>query len=170
MKERNHRKRSGQIMNPEGKIVKFDCITDFALENGLSPTHITQILNGDRFTYRGWQAVPEQLFELKYHDGAIHKFKSLMLFCKKHDLDVTVLPGVLSGKRPHYKYWVLPSRPIIKPPKPKETKWHSIKSPKGEIYTFNNICDFCRQHKLERTGINKLVLGSQNKARGWTRI
>jgi hypothetical protein len=169
--KRNYRKRSGEIMSPEGKIVQFNCITDFALENELSPTHITQLLNGQRFTYKGWQAVSEKPFKLKNHNGIIYEFKCLVKFCNEHNVKLLGIIQLLRGRTKHHQYWVLPQNSCVLPPLP--PRINKIKSPTGKVYTFNNICEFCRQHNLERSGINKLLLGyyKNNKAQnGWSLV
>lgn len=40
-------------------------------------------------------------------------------------------------------------------------------SPIGEIYTIDNLSDFCRTHQLERTNFRNMLNGKRQTCRGW---
>ena len=48
------RRKSGTIISPKGEKVKFDCLSHFCKENGLSTGHVSELLNGKRKTVKGW--------------------------------------------------------------------------------------------------------------------
>jgi hypothetical protein len=50
-------RKGGAIIAPNGKIVKFDCLSHFCKENGLSSGHISELLNGKRKSVKGWTNV-----------------------------------------------------------------------------------------------------------------
>lgn len=155
--------RSGILQSPDGQIVKFNCITIFANKYNLSKFHISQLLNGQRITYKGWQL--PKIWLIKDKNGEIHTIKSLYRFCRDNGLIINNLVALLFGKIKHHKGWVLPetvNRPSRNAPRVK-----TIVGPTGEIYKFYNISEFCRRMNIERSGINKVLNGKLESINGW---
>jgi hypothetical protein len=47
--------KGGTIIAPNGKIVKFNCLSDFCKEHGLSVGHVSEMMNGKvRKSVKGW--------------------------------------------------------------------------------------------------------------------
>jgi len=162
-------KRAGKLLSPEERVIKFDCISDFARDHNLSTTHITQVLNGQRFTYKGWQ-VPNGFLEIKSPNNKIFKFKSLYKFAIQNELNPSALLAVLRNKLKHHKGWVLPNSNPIKLPQPRKLFEYRLISPEGGVFIFNNISVFCKRMNLERTGISKLINGHFDSINGWRKI
>ncbi len=161
--------RSGELLNPEGKLVKFNSITELANKYNLSKFHITPVLDGERKTYKGWEKQPEKPYKIKDPEGNIHSFVHFGVFCKKHSLNPSILISVINNKLSHCNRWVLPENPNIPLSKPREYPIYELISPDGELFKVCNIMKFCKDNNLERTGINKLLRGQLIKINGWTK-
>ena len=111
-----------------GEKVFFENMTEFGLNNGLTPVKICELLNGKRKTYNGWTA--SELRDVKETDGrhvrlkeeprkkeAITKFATLInsetneiihvtninQFAKENNMDSNALYKVVRGKIKSYK-------------------------------------------------------------------
>jgi len=52
--ERPNIRKAGTIIAPNGKKVKFRCISHFCKEHNLHKGHITEVLQGKRKSHKGW--------------------------------------------------------------------------------------------------------------------
>lgn len=111
-----------------GEKVFFENMTEFGLNNGLTPVKICELLNGKRKTYNGWTA--SELRDVKETEGrnvrlkeepkkkeAITKFATLInsetneiiqvsninQFAKENNMDSNALYKVVRGKIKSYK-------------------------------------------------------------------
>lgn len=44
----------GELINPEGTLVKFKGVAEFARLNNLDPSHVSKLLRGEANTCKGW--------------------------------------------------------------------------------------------------------------------
>lgn len=48
-------RKGGSLISPNGKVVKFDCLSHFCKEHGLSSGHISEMINDKgRKSVKGW--------------------------------------------------------------------------------------------------------------------
>ena len=47
--------KGGTIIAPNGKKVKFTCLSHFCKEYGLSRGHVSELMSGKRHTVKGWK-------------------------------------------------------------------------------------------------------------------
>lgn len=89
-------------------------------------------------------------------------------FCREHGLSSRHLFSVLNGRSRHYKGWQ--AFYLEEFSENKLIKFQKIvgKSPEGEIFEFNNIQKFAREHGLSAPNINMTMSGKQSNHKGWT--
>ena len=82
-------------------------------------------------------------------------------FCKKYNLTQEVISQVLSGKRISHKGWTHPDRPL-------SCKIFYIRNPKGKLFCFGNIDEFCNKNNLSKTNVYNVMIGRRKFCNnGW---
>ena len=103
----------------------------------------------------------KKIYKLKNPNGEIITFENFKEFCDKNDLNQGGVSNVLHGKYIQHKGWTLPETIL-------EKKIYTIKSPKGIIYTFNNIKEFSKEHNI-KCGLDAVLRGVRKSCYGWTK-
>jgi group I intron endonuclease len=102
-------------------------------------------------------------FVIKDPNGNLHSFIcSITTFANNHDLSPSKLAMVLQGNVPHHRQWTLPGVKI----EPK--KVFSLKSPIGEIVSFDNKMRFCQANGFSEASLLKVLSGEHKQVKGWT--
>lgn len=82
-------------------------------------------------------------------------------FCEKYNLTQEVISQVLSGKRISHKGWTHPDRPL-------SCKIFYIRNPKGKLFCFGNIDEFCNKNNLSKTNVYNVMIGRRKFCNnGW---
>jgi len=72
-------------------------------------------------------------------------------FCIKYNVRYVGISNVLNGKKKHHKGWHIDPNFVFNPTIKK------LMSPDGKLYKFGSSVKFCRDHKLELSGIKRIL-------------
>lgn len=172
-----------KAISPNGETVYFNSITSFSKENGLSYSTVTKRLNGTTTgNYRGW-TIPKQKesyytnrvtykppFTAKNIDnGEEYTFDSIK--------EVATFLGVAHHRLSNIRNVLNPNK------KEKQTSGYLLKMagysykeyykttykreyPDGSVEGFDNLQDYCNNHKLNLTCVSECIHGKQKTHKG----
>ena len=103
-------------------------------------------------------------FKLKSPSGEIVEGKNLREFCRNHDLNASILCGVLKGRVRSHKGW---TSTIVTDSQLKNIKKFTLKSPTGEIVSGENINQFAKENNLSSQGLYSVLSGKRKSHKGW---
>jgi hypothetical protein len=124
-------------------------------------------------------------FELLSPNGTVYKGINIKQFCLDKKLNSAHICQVLLGNRPHHKGWTSTDTDIISkwvyevPRREQDrnirvsntlSKKFSIVDPHGNIHTGMNLVKFCKDNNLTRSNICKVIVGTRNHHKGWTKL
>lgn len=106
-------------------------------------------------------------------DGTIYKdVFNLHTFCQEHNLQISNMCEVASGKQYAHKGWrAYPlSEAPIKKPKPPKIPYTGFVSPDGQIYhVTSTLKAFCQEHGLTLGAMSHVNAGKWPSHKGWTK-
>lgn len=121
----------------------------------------------------------EKNYVIANPEANLTSIKNLRLFCIRRGFEYKNFHAVASGRRSHYKGWVLPCETRIKTLEKIALvldrgaalrKTYSLLSPSGQIHTTNNLEKFCHENHLTKQLIQRLKSGKAKTHKGWTLI
>jgi Mor family transcriptional regulator len=162
------------LRSPTGEIVKGKNINKFAEENNLHAAHLGAVINGKLKRHKGWSLPDTTLFggdayaiefSLKSPTGEIIKSRNVAKFCRENNLIEGCIWAVLTQKRISHKGWTLPNP---KKSKVREGRKFSLLSPEGELFTGNNLKEFCKNKNINADALYMVLNGQRKSHKGWT--
>jgi len=104
--------------------------------------------------------ISNKSFKLINPEGKIVTFRDIGKFCRKNGIDIYQIKNLIAGKN----YLCNGFRSIH----PKfNKKWRKIVSPEGEVFEFDNIEEFCKEHNLSINSISVVLYGKVKQSHGW---
>jgi len=101
------------IFSPSNEIVKVVGLCNFCKEYHLEKKGITDVLDGIKKHHKGWHIDPNFTYmtplskKLCSPDGTVYEFRSILKFCREHNLSLSGIKEVLNKKSKHHKLWRL---------------------------------------------------------------
>jgi hypothetical protein len=101
-------------------------------------------------------------FEILSPDGEIIKGNNISKFCHKYNLSVSNICSVLKGILHSSNGWQ-----STNPDFHRKYPTYRILSPTNELYTFNSLADFSKEHDLDQTYLGQVILKKAAHLLGW---
>ncbi len=100
------------LTSPSGELVTVYNLNRFCLDNNLNQGNMSQVVNGNYLSYKGWRSADHNRvnkkvseFELLSPSGVCHKVVNSAEFCKSHGLSPSKISLVRNGKAAAHKGW-----------------------------------------------------------------
>ena len=154
------------------EIVEFPSIKEFSEKYGISPHAISSLLSGKtRYIYDwynpngGWKPKYYNVISPDNQDFIVIESK-VFEFCREHNLSTSGFNEMLVGNCNFYNGWHRPDSIKLASNRFRYGKFKLV-SPEGNLYEGENITAFAKEHGLEQSLLNYVILGKRFHHKGW---
>ncbi len=168
-------------------------IRDFCRKNGLERSCIQDLISGKLYTSQGFvntinygankprrqTKIDQNYIIVDTESDTVYKTDSLLLWCRENQPNLichtnTLLALIIRGKSKLAlnRWWVCKEKDWIsienfKLKYPDLHKIHKVVDTQGNMYTFNNIKEFCKQNGIESSSFYRLLKGERKSCKGY---
>jgi hypothetical protein len=164
------------LIDTKGNIysIPYMRLCEFCKKHNLDYSSTCQLGNDRIVTHRGWKKINGKAYNYHYSeysflspDGIIHKGKNLNEFARKHNLDISGVHFIHSGKMSHYKGW----RKYEDGMKiePFNIKTYKFFNPNGDVIITENMSKLARENNLDMDCLHSVNAETHLSHRGWTK-
>lgn len=167
------------LVSPNGDIYSGNNVNAFCRSMGMNRSDsnsITQVINGESISHKGWRAVGGRNRKLRVDKpfcfvpppGTLIRGSNLRVFCDDNGLDYGMMGKLCRGESLSHHGWRLAgdAEPVTKKTFRKSVE-RAILSPNGDEVRFRNMAEFCRNNKLSQCAVNLVLSGKRPHHKGW---